>query len=102
MNCMEEHSSDNPICGPVKKYKAPDLTNYVVKSEEEPGVGETPNENNENKPKEDDDIAKFIKSGKKIHPAAMDRISRERAERKIQADMYSRQQAEQEALNQSN
>ena len=51
---------------------------------------------------EDDDITKFIKSGKKIHPAAMDKISRERAERKMQAEIYSRQKAEQELLNQAN
>ena len=38
------------------------------------------------------DIAQFIKSGKKVHPAAQDRITSERMDRKIQADAYSESQ----------
>ncbi len=41
-----------------------------------------------------DDISKFIRSGKKIHPAAMDRITRERMERKLQESEYIRKQQE--------
>ncbi len=48
------------------------------------------------KPEEDDDMTKFIKSGKMIHPAAADAITRERMERKIQAEEYSRRQQENE------
>ncbi|MBQ8475539.1 hypothetical protein IJ531_00595, partial [bacterium] len=46
-----------------------------------------------------DDMTKFIRSGKKIHPAAMDRITNERMGRKIQADMYSKQQAQEAGKN---
>lgn len=39
-----------------------------------------------------DDITKFIQSGKKIHPAAMDRITKERMERKLEEEEYIRNQ----------
>lgn len=45
----------------------------------------------------DDDITKFIKSGKMIHPAAADAITKERMERKIQEDEYLRKQREMNA-----
>ncbi len=45
-----------------------------------------------------DDISKFIRSGKKIHPAAMDRITKERMERKLQESEYIRKQQESQAL----
>ena len=48
---------------------------------------------------EKDDITLFIESGKKIHPAAMDKITTERMERKLQEDEYRRKQLEQEKLN---
>ncbi|MBQ8848400.1 MAG: hypothetical protein IJ003_05595 [Candidatus Gastranaerophilales bacterium] len=41
-----------------------------------------------------DDMSNFIRSGKKIHPAAMDRITRERMERRLQAAEYQRKQQE--------
>ena len=37
----------------------------------------------------------FIKSGKQIHPAAMDRITKERMERKIMEEEYLRTQQQQ-------
>lgn len=43
---------------------------------------------------EEDDITKFIKSGKMIHPAAADAITKERMERKIQAEEYLRKHQE--------
>ncbi len=42
----------------------------------------------------DDDIAKFIKSGKTIHPAAMDKITNERMIRRIQEEEYQKKQNE--------
>ena len=45
-----------------------------------------------------DDITEFIQSGRKIHPAAMDRITIERMERKMQEAEYIKKQ--QEANNQ--
>ncbi len=42
----------------------------------------------------DDDITRFIKSKQKIHPAAMDRITTERMERKLQEAEYKRKQEE--------
>ncbi len=39
----------------------------------------------------------FIQSGRKIHPAAMDKITRERMERKLQEEEHIRLQQEQEA-----
>ena len=44
---------------------------------------------------EEDDITKFIKSGKKIHPAAMDLIQRQRMEIKLQQDEYNSRKNEQ-------
>ena len=42
----------------------------------------------------DDDIAQFIKSGKTIHPSAMDKITNERMIRRIQEEEYQRKQNE--------
>ena len=42
-----------------------------------------------------DDIDLFIQSGKQIHPAAMDRITKERMERKIMEEEYIRTQQQQ-------
>lgn len=39
-----------------------------------------------------DDITLFIQSGRKIHPAAMDKITRERMQRKLEAYEYQRAQ----------
>ena len=50
----------------------------------------------------DNDITKFIKSGKQIHPAAADSITRERMERKMQAEEYLKKQEAQEAINNEN
>ena len=71
---------DNPldeVCLPPKKVRPPEIAE---------------GENGENK--EVDDITKFIQSGKQIHPNAMDKITRDRMERKLQADAYSKKQAE--------
>lgn len=43
------------------------------------------------------DMDIFIQSGRKIHPAAMDKITRERMERKLQEEEHIRLQQEQEA-----
>ena len=48
--------------------------------------------------KEVDEMTKFIQSGKQIHPAAMDRITRERMERKLQESEYQRKQQDQNKL----
>ena len=48
----------------------------------------------EKEKEEIDDITEFIQSGRKIHPAAMDRITRERMERKLQESEYIRKQQE--------
>lgn len=47
---------------------------------------------------ETDEMTRFIQSGKQIHPAAMDRITRERMERKLQESEYQRKQQEQNKL----
>ena len=39
-----------------------------------------------------DEITQFIRSGKKISPKALDKITNERMQRKIQADIYAQQQ----------
>ena len=44
------------------------------------------------------DMDIFIQSGRKIHPAAMDKITRDRMERKLQEEEHIRLQQEQEAL----
>ena len=44
--------------------------------------------------KNKDDITLFIESKQKIHPAAVDRITVERMERKLQADDYAKKQKE--------
>ena len=44
---------------------------------------------------DDDDITKFIYSGKRIHPAAMDNIIKERMEVKLQQDEYKSKQNDQ-------
>lgn len=51
----------------------------------------------EKQPEQLDDIDLFIMSGKKIHPSAMDRITRERMERKMVEEEYIRAQQEKEA-----
>ena len=43
------------------------------------------------------DMDIFIQSGRKIHPSAMDKITREKMEFKLQEEEYLRQQQEQEA-----
>ena len=48
----------------------------------------------EEETQEADELTKFIQSGKQIHPAAMDRITRERMERKLQESEYIRKQQE--------
>ncbi len=46
-----------------------------------------------------DDMDLFIQSGKMIHPAAMDRITRERMERKLQQSEYQRKMQEEQEQN---
>ena len=40
----------------------------------------------------DSDIEKFILSGKKIHPSAMDKIINDRLERKLEEEEYIKKQ----------
>ena len=54
-----------------------------------------PKKAQEEKPEELTDMDIFIKSGKQIHPAAMDRITKERMERKIMEEEYLRTQQQQ-------
>ncbi len=77
--CIEDPKSAE--CTPVKGKAVPSRN----ENEEEAVADEN-----------EDDITQFIKSGKKIHPAAMDKITNERMQRKIQAELYSLQQQTQE------
>ena len=80
MNCIDNDGS-NEICTP-QVYRAPSVEE-VAKTNAELNAGK-------------DDITKFIESGKTIHPAALDRITKERMERKLQADEYSQKQNKQQ------
>lgn len=53
-------------------------------------------EQNTPKPTPDDDITTFIKSKQQIHPAAMDRITIERMERKLQEAEWEKKNAQQQ------
>lgn len=77
MNCIDSDGS-NEICT-TKVYRAPSVEE-VAKTNAELNAGK-------------DDITKFIESGKAIHPAALDRITKERMERKLQEEEYSKKQA---------
>ena len=91
MNCIED-PLDNEICTPPKKALVPSVKQKIDK----PKTEETTGENQAPREEELDDITKFIRSGKTIHPSAMDKITRERMERKIQADDYLRKQQAQD------
>ncbi len=52
----------------------------------------------EGEKQEPTDIEKFILSGKKIHPAAMDAITKERMERRLQEEQYKRMQQQNEGV----
>ena len=69
LDCLENPNSE--ICNPQKAKEA--------------------------EPEELDDMDIFIQSGRKIHPSAMDRITRERMERKMVEEEYIRTQKQQEA-----
>ena len=69
LDCIE--NAESPVCKPVQERE----------DEEEKLT----------------DMDIFIQSGKKIHPAAMDRITRERMERKMIEEEYMRTQQQQEA-----
>ena len=77
LNCID-NENENEICSSPKRYTAP-TAQEIAKT-------------NSDLNKDKDDITKFIESGKKIHPSAQDRITKERMERKLQADQYSMQQ----------
>ena len=76
LNCIDTDGT-NETCS-NKIYKAPSLEE-IAKANEELNAGK-------------DDMTKFIESGRKIHPAALDRITKERMERKIQADAYTQKE----------
>ena len=71
IDCLE--NPENPICKPQPKNAE------------------------EGEQEELDDMDLFIMSGKKIHPAAMDKITKERMERKMIEEEYIRTQQQQEA-----
>ncbi len=71
LDCLEDPNSD--VCRPAA------LREKEKEDEEDPS-----------------DIDLFIMSGKKIHPNAMDRITKERMERKLEEDEYIRRQIEEE------
>ncbi len=78
-----------------------DYTKYNKPYEYQSTPIDIPDSPPEDEPEEDpeeelDDITKFIRSGKTIHPSAMDKITRERMESKIQADDYLRKQQAQD------
>ena len=56
-----------------------------------------PQSQNKNVKEELDDMDLFIQSGKRFHPAAQDRITKEKMERRLQEEEYIRKQKEQEA-----
>ena len=85
MNCIDNMS--DPSCRSSKKIEAPKLK----RDEEEQEVIEETEQEQEYL----SDIDAFIKSGKKIHPDANDKITNERLIRKMQADAYLKQQQEQ-------
>ncbi len=85
MACLDNPNSEK--CLPPQPKKIPTVKKEEKKAEVAQNEAET-----EVQQEEVDDITQFIRSGKKIHPAAMDKITNERMQRKIQADMYSRQQ----------
>jgi len=96
LSCTE--NSDDPICLPPKMVKAPDMTKYQKQT-----LDENPKENKSSDEQTDDiDIESFIRSGKKIHPATLDKITNERMKIKMQADAYAKKQAEQEEGNDKN
>jgi len=70
LDCLENPNST--LCNPIQKEE-------------------------EQKPEELTDMDIFIQSGKRIHPAAMDRITRERMERKMVEEEYLRTQQQQDA-----
>lgn len=72
LDCIE--NPDSPICNP-----------QAQKEEEQQEKEELT------------DMDLFIRSGRKIHPAAMDRITRERMERRMVEEEYLRTQKQQEA-----
>lgn len=71
LDCLE--NPENPVCLPKEKQE-------------------------EKKEEEMTDMDMFIQSGRKIHPAAMDKITRERMERKLQEEEHIRLQQQQEAI----
>ena len=76
LTCIDNPNDD--VCKPPKKASIP----TEPMNEEEEYQSDT------------DDITTFIRSGKQIHPAALDKITKERMERKLQADMYAIKEAE--------
>ena len=84
MDCTgKTDNSEN--CAPPKRATIP-----AVK------VGDNNSENSENS-----DIDAFIQSGMRMHPSVVDRITKDRMERKIQADEYMKKQEENQANNPS-
>jgi len=90
-------NSDNEICKPrqtaQEKIKELKIADQEKAKKQQAEIAAKAKENKEEF--DTDDITTFIRSGKKIHPDAMDAITKERMERKLQSDEYTKKQAEQ-------
>ncbi len=98
LTCID--NPNNEICLPPKKVTAPKFpeeSTALAANDSHENAG-----SDEEKQKEaaNDEISKFIRSGVKINPHAMDLINNERMKRKIQEDEYKRKQLEEEKANQ--
>ena len=99
--CIDDPNSS--ACTGKKKEKKPELSELEKAQQNEikqlrQQVTKLQNELAPKVNPNDDDISRFIKSKQAIHPAAMDRITIERMERKMQEAEYIKKQ--QEANNQ--
>lgn len=97
MACMDDPNS--PACTGKKKEKKPELSELEKAQQDEikqlrQQVTKLQNELAPKVNPNDDDISRFIKSKQAIHPAAMDRITIERMERKMQEAEYIKKQQE--------
>ena len=84
MKCLENPTDETCTVPPGHEYNLTEDQKLAAEAAEK--------NNNNGRTLEQIDIGEFIKSGKKIHPAAMDTITKERMERKIQEDEYRRLQ----------
>ncbi len=89
-DAIKYYSGKASVC--LQNPESDECINYGKPKEPE----ENQEENGEQQ--EPSDIEKFILSGKKIHPAAMDAITKERMERKLQEEQYKRMQQQNDGV----